>query len=141
MTIALELTEAGDFDIALDPDTGFILNEGAELYTAVAISLFTRRYDPATRGPNGYWADAITGDPMGSRLHLLEHEKATTATLRLAQIYTEEALAWMLEDKVARRITVTTKYVRARTIGITTEIVNANDRLWRHVWEVLVAPV
>lgn len=97
------------------------------LTTAVILSLFTDRRaedddvppsgDPTDR--RGYWADEfadVPGDKYGSRLWLLDRAKRTNDTLLLAKAYTEEALAWMLEDKVVASVVVETRYEGAALI-------------------------
>jgi len=99
-------------DLALDgPD----LATDAGLETAVLISLFTDARAGAddalpaesSEGRRGWWGDAvpmIEGHRLGSRLWLLEREKITVETLRRAEEYGREALAWMLEAGIASRI-------------------------------------
>lgn len=91
------------------------------LATAAILSLFTDRRaedddvppsgDPTDR--RGYWADEfaeVAGDRFGSRLWLLDRAKRTNDTLLLAKAYSEEALAWMIEDKVVAGVLVATRY-------------------------------
>ena len=103
-------TLAGDLSLDgpdLATDTG--------LETAVLISLFTDRRaeaDDALPGGadsdrRGWWGDAlpmIEGHRIGSRLWLLGREKVTTETLRRAEEYGREALAWLLDLGIASRI-------------------------------------
>lgn len=132
MTIALELTEHGDFDIVVD-ETGAIV-EGDELTTACTISLFTRRYDEAANGPNGWWGDAFSEEPLGSRLHTLESEKLTPQTLTMARTYAEEALQWLIADGVFKTTTITvTKNGRhGMDIGVIGQ--RADGSRWERVW-------
>lgn len=101
-----------DGDYAVDPG----------LTTAVLLSLFTDRAaepddvppsgDPTDR--RGWWADefaAVPGDKLGSRLWLLDRAKRTGETLRRAEEYSREALAWMLEDRVASAVDITVEFV------------------------------
>lgn len=94
-------------DIAADPG----------LRTAVLLSLMCERRaeddDELPGGADddrrGWWADElgdVEGDRMGSRLWLLSRAKRRDDVLRRAEEYTREALAWMLEDRVASRIDV-----------------------------------
>lgn len=85
------------------------------LQTAICISLFTDRLaeasDELASGDNrrGWWGDAyaaVPGDLIGSRLWLLRREKRTAQTLRRAEEYAREALQWLLDDGVARAVTV-----------------------------------
>lgn len=85
------------------------------LTTAVILSLFTDRRaadddvppsgDPTDR--RGWWADEfleVPGDRYGSRLWLLARAKRTNETVLRAKEYISEALAWMLEDRVASAV-------------------------------------
>lgn len=144
--IALRNTAApGDpprFDIALDgPDLA--TDEG--LQTAVTLSLFTDRRaeadDDIPDGSNdrrGWWADAwpqVEGDQWGSRQWLLYREKDLPSVLQRAQAYAEEALAWMLEDGVARAVNVRAERVRRAMLGIHIEIEKPDGGRFAGVWE------
>lgn len=111
------------------------LEEDAGLETAVTISLFTDRRaenDDALPGAQddrrGWWADAfldVAGDKIGSRLWLLAREKQTPSVLMRAQEYAQEALAWLIEDGIARAVNITAEVVRSGVLGLTVEIVRA----------------
>lgn len=85
------------------------------LRRAVTISLFTWRragpddvVDDSDR--KGWWGDSvpsIAGDKIGSRLWLLSRRTLVADTLKDAQAYAEEALAWLVDDGVLTRVTVT----------------------------------
>lgn len=100
-------------DLVQDPLGTLEFDEGLE--TAVVISLFTdRRAEPGDienpEDRRGWWGDTfpdIPEDKIGSRLWLLGRAKTTEETLELAKLYDEEALAWLLEDRVASRVTAT----------------------------------
>lgn len=88
------------------------------LLTAALLSLFTdRRANDDDAPPSGdvldrrgWWADqfaAVAGDKMGSRLWLLARSILTNETVLLATQYVNEALQWMLDDKVVGAIDVT----------------------------------
>ncbi|MCL2430286.1 MAG: phage GP46 family protein [Alphaproteobacteria bacterium] len=88
------------------------LGEGADLETAVLISLFSdARADDDDRLPGsaddkrGWWAG-----PIGSRLWLLTREKSTNDVRLRARDYCREALAWMIEDQVADQIDVSAEW-------------------------------
>ncbi len=116
-------------DIALvwDPATGLadLAMSGPDLQmdhgltTAAIISLFCDRLaEPGdvipdgTDDPRGWWGDAPLPtasdaqgqDLTGSRLWLLARAKQLPETLRQAESYAREALAWMIEDRVASAI-------------------------------------
>lgn len=103
-------------DLSQDALGTLEFDEGLE--TAVVISLFTdRRAEPGDiENPEerrGWWGDtfpSVPEDKIGSRLWLLGRAKTTEETLELAKLYDEEALAWMLEDRVASFVTATPFY-------------------------------
>lgn len=117
------------------------------LRSAVLVSLFTDRRaeadDPLPGAPGsadrrGWWADAwpddaqggasvaggrtpgatLDGDRIGSRLWLLGREKQTADVLQRARDYSEEALAWLIEDGVALAVSVTAEWVATGVLGL-----------------------
>jgi phage gp46-like protein len=100
------------------PDLSVSLNDLTTddgLRGAVLLSLFCdRRADPGDAIPagesdrRGWWADEFTGGTdgrIGSRLWLLDG-RISIPSLRLAEQYAREALAWMVEEKAARSVSV-----------------------------------
>lgn len=85
------------------------------LRRSVTISLFTwRRAGPDDAVDDsdrkGWWADcvpSVAGDKIGSRLWLLQRRTLVADTLKDAQSYAEEALAWLVDDEVVTSVTVT----------------------------------
>lgn len=132
--IALVQTGTG-FDIALDGND-LLMDHGLE--TAVFLSLFTdRRAEPDQMAPDfeddprGYWGDVapdVPGGQMGSHLWLLAREKQTGAVLARARQYAQEALAWMLEDKVAERVETSTRYLSRGVMLIEIDIFRPGQR-------------
>jgi phage gp46-like protein len=109
-------------DWALDgPD----LAEGADIITAVIISLFTDRQAETSdiipdggTDPRGWWGDLGGETLIGSRLWLLDRAKQTDATLANARVYAEEALRWLVADQVVARVTAVASWVRAGFLGL-----------------------
>lgn len=104
-------------DAQFYPGAGLV--SGADLYTAVLISVFTdATADPddvipdGSSDPRGWWA----GD-IGSKLWLRSRSKATATVPALIQNDLTQALAWLIEDDVVASITVTASYVDAKTVG------------------------
>jgi phage gp46-like protein len=91
-------------------------DEGLE--TAVLISLYTdRRVTVAELPPNetdqgGWWADTFEqeGDGTGSKIWLLNKSKANDQTIAQMETYAAEALQWMIDDGVARSISIEASY-------------------------------
>lgn len=85
--------------------------------TAVILSIFVDRRasndDVPPSGDDtdrrGWWGDEfadVAGDRIGSRLWLLDRSSRTSEVVRLAELYVREALAWMIEDRVASSVDV-----------------------------------
>lgn len=116
----IELT---DNDIAIDNG----------LNTAVYLSLFTdARVDDETllddkNDKRGYWADVFDEKPMGSKLWLLGREKKMNTVLEKAKIYCVEALKWLIDDGIAKKITINTESVNGNILGIETIIQKPSD--------------
>jgi phage gp46-like protein len=113
-----------EFDLSIE-DLDIAYDDGLE--TAVYISLYTdmrARLDDAydNNDRRGWWGDQTVenNDQIGSRIWLLDRSKTTTENIRLAKIYIEEALKWLVEDGVAKRVEVAAE--RAGQPG--------NDRLY-----------
>lgn len=135
---------ASHFDpIAVRAD--FVLVRGAlaantDLQTAVLISLFTDRLAepddvlPEAEAPRrGWWGDALAARDggavgaagvgrIGSRLWLLSREKMLPETINRAREYTQEALAWLVTQGVARRVTVQAQVAGVGVLGLGIEI-------------------
>lgn len=110
---------AGDFKISggdLLPDDG--------LRSAVVLSLFTdRQAEPGDVLPTGvtdrrgFWGDGLAGetaDKFGSRLWLLARSKQTPDVLSRSAEYAKEALQWLLDDKIAKSVEVTSEFLSKR---------------------------
>lgn len=117
------------WDLALNP-AGTDLAVDDSLYPAVIVSLLTHRLaelddrlpDGSTGRQGGdrrgYWGDAPladapdtpTPDRWGSRLWLLSRATQVPETLRLAEDYAAEALAWMTEDGIADQVIPTATF-------------------------------
>jgi len=94
----------------------------------------------------GFWGDVIppqsaaavqaTGKrrSTGSRLWLLRREKLTSETLLRAETYAREALAWLLEDGIARRIDVSAAAERTSWLVLTIEIWRPDGLRFEKVW-------
>lgn len=104
---------AGAADIAVLAND---LQRDDGLETAVFLSLFTdRRAEDGDTLPDtvtdrrGWWGDGVPvvpDDRHGSRLWLLSRAKAEPETASRAREYAEEALAWLVEDRVTDRVEV-----------------------------------
>lgn len=114
------------FDLRL---AGGALAADHDIKTAVLISLFTDRraeaddvLPDAAASRRGWWGDALNTRRIGSRLWLLAREKQLREVLNRAREYADEALAWLVEEGVARRVVVTAEIVRTGWLGLAVEV-------------------
>ena len=130
-------TQSGD---VIRTATGALADDDS-LATAVLLSLFLDRQadaDDALPDANGGGAlfarrgwigDAIamrqgeaTTDRIGSRLWLLSRASQLPETLRLAEDYAAEALAWLTADGLATSVAVTAEWIARGTMALTIQI-------------------
>lgn len=125
------------------------LDEDDGLETAVVLSLFTDGRandddvlpDEANAGSDrrrGWWGDTyadVRGDRIGSRLWLLAREKQTQQVLERAREYGREALQWLVDDGIAREVTVTAEIVRDGVLGLLIEVVRSARPVARYRFE------
>src|SRR5262249_44555857 len=109
------------------------------LKTAILVSLLTDRrvtveeLPPEETDQRGWWADALNDDSgagkdqIGSQLGLLKREEGTPGVVNRAREYCEEALQWMIDDKIAQSITVTTERAGLYQISIGIAIKRPQD--------------
>lgn len=109
-------TETGIIDIAFVP--GDVAADSG-LETAVLISLFSdARASPDMLDAidndgdlRGFWGDITNpSDSTGSLLWTLKRQKQLTSTLAKARGFASAALQWIVDDKIATRVDVTTSY-------------------------------
>lgn len=143
----------GAFDLALAPggdlDPG--IGNGGFLEGAVWASLFTDALaspdDFAAgltpdlgRDRRGWWADfgRAPEESLGSLLWLYAREKKSEAVRLSLQAAATRALDWLVDDGVARALTVTVEFLPADAVGIAVELIRPNgvrdnwrvDLLW-----------
>lgn len=130
----------GDITTVWSPQTGYgdwalipgDLQGGDDLETSVLISLFTdRRAEASDRIPDGttdrrgWWGDAGSTYPIGSRLWLLSRAKQVSKTLTDAQGYCTEALQWMIDDGVVASVSAACSFIGRGALGI---LINLYDQ-------------
>lgn len=93
--------------------------------TAVLISLFSDARassdDPLPDNNDtrrGWWGSAVTGTEVGSKLWLFDRSNINNAMMAQQAQYIEQALAWMITDGIASKITATATRSDTRTTQI-----------------------
>lgn len=121
------LTEnaSGVYDMTIDSNGD--IASGDQYDTAILVSLFTDRRALASEVARperrrGWIGNEVTpGIEMGSRLWLLEQERATREVANLASDWATEALRWLVDDGYAIAVTATASFT-ASTLMATIQI-------------------
>ncbi len=127
------------FDMQIDAGA---LASDHDIKTAVLISLFTDRraesddvLPDAAGSRRGWWGDALNSRRIGSRLWLLSREKQLREVVNRAKEYTEEALAWLVEEGVARRVVVSAEMLQQGWIALSVQVDRNNNAPARYRYE------
>jgi phage gp46-like protein len=155
--LALILQDDGCFDAQLiQLADGQDLATDHDLQTAVAWSLFSnRRAESGDRLPcgdsnrQGWCLGYLEPQVLGSRLWLLRGAKSEDQVRLFAEDAATEALAWLLQDKVAKTVEINAS-LSARPHGpdavirtilvLNITITRPDNSRWQHVWNLLVVP-
>ena len=127
----------GDWGLALgDVETG------QDLETACLTSLFSDRlatpdFTPTdgTTDRRGWWADPYNEAALGSNLWQLDRAKKTRTTLGDARRWTLDALAWLIEDGVARQVLCNTRWLSPTMLGIAVAIIKPDGSQTRFMFQ------
>lgn len=143
LALALDPVE-GTLDLCIEDDD--VLGDDG-LDTAILLSLLVeaRANDddplPAEDGDRrGWWADQfaeIVGDKVGSRRWLLQRAAARSGVAEREVAYAEEALAWLLEDRVASEVEVTVERdgeLLVTTVRVVRPTGEESSHRFAHVW-------
>lgn len=147
----------GDWRVApaADPQNPGGLDASDQLASAVFISLFTDKRAPEGWRPEvadrrGWWGDAVAPEgeepfELGSHLWLLRNEVATEQQVQDARLYAQEALSWLVEERVAASVTVESGLIEQprRGVGLHVRITDrqgeiAFDRRFARLWREII---
>ena len=108
--LCLGKTDEQDFDLVFK-DGDLVLSNSLQMSVILSIASWRRsdNYEGSARldsSIGGWWADALNDIPLGSRLWTLFKEKLNNVTLENAKKLVKEALQWMIDDGVAKDVSV-----------------------------------
>lgn len=141
--------ETGTSDLQVIAETG-ALAEDEGLDTVVLLSLFTDAEATAAEiaaagldEQRGWWGDAeVLRDPgaprLGSKLWLLSRQPLNLPTMRRAEGYARDALAWLIDQGLADSVSVTATRPRPDMIALDVVVRRPNKLIpaYRRLWEV-----
>jgi phage gp46-like protein len=119
------------------------LLRGNDLSTAISISLFSDRRarpdDVTPTDPRGWWADALDGQQIGSRLWLLDRARDLPATYKRAEDYAKEALAWLISNGIAKKINIKAAPLGCNVMTLRVEVCKPDGKTfawrYRYAWD------
>lgn len=138
-----------DYNIIVNGVESSSLAQQDALVRSVVISLFTWRRanaDDVTEGQKmGWWGDVaeptVLNDQIGSRLWLLARETITNKTINRAREYCNEALQWLVDDKIASQFTVVVERLDFTSLAISVVIYRDDgttlDLKFNNAWEII----
>jgi len=110
-------TDGGDVAFANgQPD----MDQGLE--TAVYISLFSSKT---------WWGNALGGSALGSDLETILSQTLSNRTRLDAEEYARQALRWMLEEGIAKAVTVAATIPRVDTLLLTVTVEQPGNAISR----------
>lgn len=87
----------------------------------------------------GWWADSVVpvvaDDNTGSLFWLLERGKQTEEVRRIARDMIARALEWLIEDKIAKSVDVTTQWVSSGLLGWRASIIKVDGSRFDVDWQ------
>lgn len=131
--IDLKLKANSSFQFDIEMSDSDIASEAA-LETAVIISLFT---DKRVDGERGFFGDSLENDSWGSKIWTLQREKLTDQTKKKLEDYAKESLQWLIDDKIAKKITVESEIVKPARINLLVKIYkgdSVSDHRFDNIW-------
>lgn len=121
---------ASGADIVLADDDLLV---GNDLQTAVLVSLFSDgRDDTRSIDKRGWWSDF--NNSFGSLLWLLDEEKTTLQTAARAKSYCQNALQWLIDQKIASKLDILTELVKPFGMVITIYIYRGSNKKYDYAW-------
>lgn len=111
------------------------------LVSAIYVSLFSDGRAPAGElepgeDPRGWWAEG--SERYGSLLWRIERAKASTETAERARQAASDALAWVIEERIARAVDVEAAYVSRGLLRLSLRIHRGDAPRWAHLWDAMV---
>ena len=89
----------------------------------------------------GWWGDTYRESPIGSKLWLNRRRKATNLTLSQQIQYAKEALASLVDQGIAKRVTVNAQWVRKGVMEMDIQIVRTDDSIAQQTYTFLWSEV
>lgn len=136
LDVLIRANEYGLYDLVIN---GSDFDSAYGFETSIPVSFFSDARAPSNlvqeasrrRGWIGNILYIDDGRELGSLLWILDQARITEDTLNLGRSFTQESLQWMIDDNIARSITVTVERTSARGIEIYTDIIAIDNSVQR----------
>lgn len=115
--------------------TGEDIEEENGLETAIIISLYT---DRRVENKNGFWGDSLGDGEWGSKIWTLRRETLNPKIQKKLEEYAKDSLKWLIDDKVAKSITVSSEIINPMSIHLLIKIIRPNGSVlgyrFNNIW-------
>lgn len=136
------MNDHGDMVVA---GADLLADDGLETAVLLSIGLDRRADDDDGLDddvdPRGWWGDSyadVPGDLVGSKFWLLAREKQLPAVAQKAQEFAQQALQWLVDDRVASSVVCQATWIADYTLGLAVTINRPNQqpfaRQYQYVW-------
>lgn len=131
----------GFFDIDWDENGDLVTTNGLESALDISILGEVRANEAEIIVPQrrrGWWGSAVLGYEQGSKLWLLSQDRKTEENRLLSEEYASKALQWMIDDKIAREITVNSEFtsdgilIKITLIAQDNSVVSRYYEMWKY---------
>lgn len=136
LDVLIKANAQGLYDLVIN-DSDFDSAYGFE--TSIPVSFFTDARAPSNQVQEAFrrrgWIGNILyideGRELGGLLWILDQARLTEDALNLARSFAQESLQWMIDDSIARSITVSVERTSDRGIEIYTDIIAIDNTVQR----------
>ena len=136
--VLIRQDEDGLYDLVID---GHDIASAEGFESAIPVSYFTDARASTVqvqeaKNRRGWVGNLLTvdiGRELGGQLWMLDQARLTEDTINFGRSYAQGSLQWMLDDSVARQITIRVEKTGDREIKIFTDITTINNTITRYV--------
>ena len=121
--------EAGDFKL----DYGLRTNVFVSLYSDARAPDADEQPYSEHENPRGWWGDRADMR-LGSKLWLLERGKLIEGLLADVEAWAKESLAWLVDDGIARSVTVTATRGGDERLDLVIVLERGRAARWQALW-------
>lgn len=139
--VIMKIDSDGLYDIEWDENGDLLTTNGLESALDISILGEARANESEIIIPQnrrGWWGSAILGYEQGSKLWLLSQARKTEENRILSEQYAYQALQWMLDDNIAKEITVNSEFtsegilIKIKLVAQDNTVISRYYEMWKY---------